>query len=71
MKQHYVSGTAPNGNPVRILFGWEMGRGLWISVYDPSLGEGPFVEYYPRTPDDCQRLFDKYQIDTTTWEEIQ
>ena len=63
MSQFSAAGVAPNGTPVRVLFGWDHAMGLWADVYDPSLGEDdPFVEYHPQNIDELKWVLTKYNV---------
>ncbi len=63
MSQFSAAGVAPNGTPVRLLFGWDHAMGLWADVYDPSLSQDePFVEYYHATPEQLEAVLAKYNV---------
>ncbi len=62
MSQFSAAGVAPNGTPVRVLFGWDHTMGLWADVYDPSIDDDiPFVEYYPQNVDELKAKLIKMQ----------
>ena len=63
MSQFSAAGVTSKGAPVNVLFGWDCGRGLWASVYDPSLHPNiPFVEYRHQTPVKLKAVLNKYKV---------
>ena len=67
MSQFSAAGVAPNGTPVRVLFGWDHAVGLWVDIYAPELdNDTPFVELYPPTPDHLKAVLAKYKVNGRT-----
>ncbi len=63
MSQFSAAGVTSKGAPVRVLFGWDHGMGLWADVYDPSLDEDdPFVQFYPLDVNELNAVLAKYKV---------